>query len=123
MAGAAVTDQIDQQNFSDGAGGRGNASPWVSSERMTSTRDQSPISYAGKVKVPTLILANTGDYRVPITQSYKLFHALRDAGVTSQFIAYPINAHNASDPVRQRDVQERWIGWLEKYLNEAPAGK
>jgi dipeptidyl aminopeptidase/acylaminoacyl peptidase len=123
VAGAAVTDQIDQQNFSDGAGGRGNASPWVSPERMTSTRDQSPISYAGKIKTPTLILANTGDYRVPITQSYKLFHALRDAGVTSQFIAYPINAHNASDPVRQRDVQERWIGWLEKYLNESPAGK
>ena len=23
----------------------------------------------------------------------------------------------SSDPVRQRDVQERWIGWLEKYLN------
>jgi dipeptidyl aminopeptidase/acylaminoacyl peptidase len=123
VAGAAVTDQIDQQNFSDGAGGRGNASPWVSPERMASTRDQSPISYAGKIKAPTLILANTGDYRVPITQSYKLFHALRDAGVTSQFIAYPINAHNASDPVRQRDVQERWIGWLEKFLSDVPAGK
>ena len=123
VAGAAVTDQIDQQNFSDGAGGRGNASPWVNADRMTSVRDQSPISYAGKIKAPTLILANTGDYRVPITQSYKLFHALRDAGVTSQFIAYPINSHNASDPVRQRDVQERWIGWLEKYLNDAPAGR
>ncbi|HXT72171.1 MAG TPA: S9 family peptidase [Vicinamibacterales bacterium] len=117
VAGAAVTDQIDQQNFSDGAGGRGNNSPWVSADRMTSVREQSPISYAGKIKAPTLILANTGDYRVPITQSYKLFHALKDAGVTTQFIAYPINAHNASDPVRQRDVQERWIGWLEKYLN------
>ena len=123
VAGAAVTDQIDQQNFSDGAGGRGNASPWVNADRMTSVRDQSPISYVGKIKAPTLILANTGDYRVPITQSYKLFHALRDAGVTSQFIAYPINAHNASDPVRQRDVQERWIGWLEKYLNDAPSGR
>jgi dipeptidyl aminopeptidase/acylaminoacyl peptidase len=123
VAGAAVTDQIDQQNFSDGAGGRGGPnSPWVNADRMASVREQSPISYAGKVKAPTLILANTGDYRVPITQSYKFFHALRDAGVTTQFIAYPINAHNASDPVRQRDVQERWIGWLEKYLNEPPAG-
>jgi dipeptidyl aminopeptidase/acylaminoacyl peptidase len=123
VAGAAVTDQIDQQNFSDGAGGRGNASPWVNPDRMTSVRDQSPISYAGKIKAPTLILANTGDYRVPITQSYKLFHALRDAGVTTQFIAYPINSHNASDPVRQRDVQERWIGWLEKFLTDPPSGR
>jgi dipeptidyl aminopeptidase/acylaminoacyl peptidase len=121
VAGAAVTDRIDQQNFSDGAGGRGGAnSPWLNEQQMASQREQSPITYAGKIKAPTLILANTGDYRVPITQSYKLFHALRDAGVTTQFIAYPINAHNASDPVRQRDVQERWIGWLEKYLNDAP---
>lgn len=118
VAGAAVTDRIDQQNFSDGAGGRGGTnSPWVNPEAMDRERAQSPISYAAKIKAPTLILANTGDYRVPITQSYKLFHALRAAGVTARFVAYPINAHNASDPVRQRDVQERWIGWLERYLN------
>jgi dipeptidyl aminopeptidase/acylaminoacyl peptidase len=123
VAGAAVTDRIDQQSFSDGAGGRGGAnSPWVNPEAMTRELSQSPITYAGKIKAPTLILANTGDYRVPITQSYKLFHALRAAGTTSRFVAYPINAHNASDPVRQRDVQERWIGWLERYLNEAPNG-
>ena len=47
--------------------------------------------------------------------------SLRAAGVTSRFVAYPINAHNASDPVRQRDVQERWIGWIERYLNDATA--
>jgi dipeptidyl aminopeptidase/acylaminoacyl peptidase len=126
VAGAAVTDRIDQQSFSDGAGGRGGGaggnsnSPWVNPEAMTRELSQSPIAYAGKIKAPTLILANTGDYRVPITQSYKLFHALRAAGTTSRFVAYPINAHNASDPVRQRDVQERWIGWIERYLNEPP---
>jgi dipeptidyl aminopeptidase/acylaminoacyl peptidase len=122
VAGAAVTDRLDQQNFSDGASGpRGGVSPWLNAESMERERTQSPITYAGKIKAPTLILANTGDYRVPITQSYKLFHALRDAGVTSRFVAYPIAGHNATDPVRQRDVQERWIGWLERYLNDAPA--
>ena len=120
VAGAAVTDRLDQQSFSDGAG-RGNA--WINDQAFAREREQSPIAYAGKIKAPTLILSNTGDYRVPITQSYKLFHALRAAGVPTQFVAYPINSHNASDPVRQRDVQERWIGWLEKYLNEAPAGR
>jgi dipeptidyl aminopeptidase/acylaminoacyl peptidase len=120
VAGAAVTDRLDQQTFSDG-GGRGNA--WINAEAFAREREQSPIAYASNIKAPTLILANTGDYRVPITQSYKLFHALRAAGIPTQFVAYPINAHNAVDPVRQRDVQERWIGWLEKYLNEAPAGR
>ncbi len=123
VAGAAVTDRLDQQNFSDGASGArgGNNSPWLNAEVMDRERAQSPMTYAGKIKAPTLILANTGDYRVPITQSYKLFHALRDAGVTSRFVAYPIFGHNATDPVRQRDVQERWIGWLERYLNDTPA--
>jgi dipeptidyl aminopeptidase/acylaminoacyl peptidase len=113
VAGAAVTDRLDQQSFSDGAG-RGSA--WINDQAFAREREQSPIAYAGKIKAPTLILSNTGDYRVPITQSYKLFHALRAAGVPTQFVAYPINSHNASDPVRQRDVQERWIGWLDKYL-------
>ncbi len=117
VAGAAVTDRLDQQSFSDGAG-RGNA--WINAEVMAREREQSPITYSGKIKAPTLILANTGDYRVPTTQSYKLFHALRAAGVTTQFVAYPINAHNASDPVRQRDVLERWVGWFERHLNDVP---
>ena len=121
VAGAAVTDQLDQQNFGDGAGARG-GQPYLNPQTMESVRAQSPITYAGKIKAPTLILANTGDYRVPITNSYKLFHTISAAGTTVQFFAYPIYGHNATDPVRQRDVQERWVGWLEKYLNAPPSG-
>lgn len=117
VTGASVTDRLDQQNFSDGAG-RGNA--WINPEVMERERAQSPITYAGQIKAPTLILSNTGDYRVPITQSYKLFHALRAKGVTTRFVAYPINLHNAPDPVHQRDVLERWVGWFERYLNDPP---
>jgi dipeptidyl aminopeptidase/acylaminoacyl peptidase len=120
VAGAAVTDQLDQQMLGDGANQRGQNSPFVSQQAMDRIREQSPISYVSKMKAPTLILSNVGDYRVPITQSYKLFHALKDHGVTTQFIAYPIPGHNAADPVRQRDVQRRWMGWIAQYLN-APA--
>ena len=45
------------------------------------------------------------DYRVPITQSYKLFHALKDFGVTTQFVAYPISGHNAR-PIRPMTAAE-----------------
>ena len=118
VTGASVTNQLDQYNLSDGAGGgRGANSPWVSAQAMERMHAQSPITYAANIKAPTLIMHNVGDYRVTITQSYELFHALRDNGVTAQFIAYPIPGHNAADPVRQRDVQQRWIGWLEQYLN------
>ncbi len=43
---------------------------------------QSPISAASKVKAPTLILHDTGDYRVAITESFEWFHGLRANGVT-----------------------------------------
>ncbi|HYV99449.1 MAG TPA: S9 family peptidase [Gemmatimonadaceae bacterium] len=121
VAGAAVTDQLDQQMLGDGANLRGENSPWVNKDAMDRIHEQSPISYVSKMKTPTLIMSNVGDYRVPITQSYKLFHALKDYGVTTQFIAYPIAGHNAADPVRQRDVQRRWMGWLEQYLGAAGA--
>jgi dipeptidyl aminopeptidase/acylaminoacyl peptidase len=84
---------------------------------MDRMRQQSPITSANKIKAPTLILHNVGDYRVTITQSYELFHALKDNGVTTQFIAYPISGHNAQDPVRQRDVQRRWLEWMATYLD------
>jgi dipeptidyl aminopeptidase/acylaminoacyl peptidase len=121
VAGAAVTDLLDQYNLSDSSGGRGgNGSPWVNPDAMERMRAQSPITYASKIKAPTLIMSDTGDYRVTITQSFKLYHALKDAGVTTTFIAYPIPGHNPSDPVRQRDVQRRWLGWLETYLSTTP---
>ena len=122
VAGAAVTDQLDQQTFSDGAGSRGQNSPWLNPKTMERVRAQSPITYAANMKTPTLILSNVGDYRVTITQSYKLFHALRDAGIETRFFAYPIYGHNAQDPVRQRDVQVRWIGWIADHFNAKPNG-
>lgn len=124
VAGAAVTDWMDQYNLGDAnvrrASGFG-GSPWTDPKRLQAYMDQSPIAYAAKIRTPTLIMTNTQDYRVTPTQSYKLYHALRDNNVPTEFIGYPIPGHNANDPVRQRDVQRRWLGWIEQYFREAPA--
>lgn len=123
MAGAAVTDWMDQYNLGDANVRRGagfGGSPWTDPKRMQSYMDQSPISSASKIRTPTLIMTNTQDFRVPPMQSYKLYHALRDNGVPVKFVAYPIYGHNAGDPVRQRDVQRRWIEWIEQHFNEPP---
>jgi dipeptidyl aminopeptidase/acylaminoacyl peptidase len=122
VTGASVTNRLDQYNFSDGAGGGGGGSPYTSPQNMERMMAQSPISAASKVKAPTLILHDTGDYRVAITESFEWFHALRDNGVTTQFIAYPVYGHSPQDPVRQRDVQRRWMGWIEQYLGVNPVG-
>jgi dipeptidyl aminopeptidase/acylaminoacyl peptidase len=123
IAGAAVTDWLDQYNLgdanvrrADGFGG----SPYTGNH-MKAYIDQSPITYAANITAPTLILSDTGDYRVPITQSYRLFHELKDRGVTTQFFAYPIPGHSPADPVRMRDVYHRWIEWLTQYLGSETA--
>ena len=123
VAGAAVTDWMDQYNLGDANVRRGagfGGSPWTDSKRMQSYIEQSPIAYASKIRTPTLVMTNTQDYRVTPTQSFKLYHALKDNGVPTKFIAYPIYGHNAGDPVRQRDVQRRWIEWIEQYFREPP---
>ncbi|MEO8025700.1 MAG: S9 family peptidase [Bryobacteraceae bacterium] len=123
VAGAAVTDWFDQYNLGDANVRRGSAfggSPYTDAKRMEAYRVQSPITHDVKARTPTLILALTGDYRVPITQSYRLYHVLRDNGVPTQFIAYPLPGHNAADPVHQRDIERRWLEWLKTYLS--PAG-
>ena len=119
VAGAAVTDWLDQYDYGDANVRRGSAfggSPYTDERRLASYREQSPITYATKIKAPTLILSDTGDYRVPITQSFQLYHVLSDNGVTTQFIAYPVTGHSPSDPVHARDIDRRWIAWLGKYL-------
>jgi dipeptidyl aminopeptidase/acylaminoacyl peptidase len=121
VSGAAVTDWLDQYNYGDAnvrrASGFG-GSPYTDEARLQSYREQSPIYYVSKIKAPTLILSDTGDYRVPITQSFQLYHALMDNGVTTQFIAYPVSGHSPSDPVHSRDIDRRWIAWLAKYLGQ-----
>jgi dipeptidyl aminopeptidase/acylaminoacyl peptidase len=119
VAGAAVTDWLDQYDYGDANVRRGTSfggSPYTDSKRLEAYREQSPITYASRIKAPTLILSDTGDYRVPITQSFQLYHTLVDNGVTTQFIAYPVSGHSPSDPVHSRDVDRRWIAWLSKYL-------
>lgn len=119
VAGAAVTDWMDQYNLGDANVRRGEAfggSPYTDPQRMEAMKVQSPMHYATKVEVPTLIMATTGDYRVPITQSYRFYHALRDRGIKTKFIGYPVSGHSPTDPVHQRDVMSRYVTWLRESL-------
>ena len=120
VAGASVTDWMDQYNLGDANVRRGSAfggSPYTDEKRMEAMRVQSPMTFATKIKAPTLIMATTGDFRVPIMQSYRLYHALADNGVKTQFIGYPVYGHSPTDPVHQRDVMRRYVEWLKTHLN------
>ncbi|MEP1097612.1 MAG: S9 family peptidase [Cyclobacteriaceae bacterium] len=118
VAGAAPVDFTDMYSLNDLNRMRRHSiveSPYVG-ENLTWAYANSPISNFSKLKTPTLIMSKTGDYRVTITGSYKLYGALRDNDVPVEFIAYPGPGHFPRDPVRSLDVYTRWIGWLDKYL-------
>jgi dipeptidyl aminopeptidase/acylaminoacyl peptidase len=123
VAGAAVTDWFDWYNMADmntwagyGLGG----SPWLNDNAMNYWK-QSPMAYAHQIRTPTLILSNTGDERVTISQSYKLYHALKDNNVKVKFIAYPVPGHFPADPVHRRDIRRRWVEWIEDHFESVEA--
>ena len=118
VAGAPVTNLFDNYSLTDGnVLGRYSfkGSPFVGNN-LKDYWDQSPITYANRIKTPMLILHNSGDARVTITDSYLLYHALKDNGVPVKFFAYPIAGHFPSDPAHVMDVYRRWTEWMAEAL-------
>jgi dipeptidyl aminopeptidase/acylaminoacyl peptidase len=118
VAGAPVTDWVEMYDLSDGnvtQSAATGASPYVG-DGMALNRRQSPSSAVTKITAPTLIMCDTGDFRVPIPQSFGLYRALKDNHVTTEFYAIPTGGHFPHDPVMQMDVYQRWVDWLVTYL-------
>lgn len=119
VAAAPVTDVLDEYTLSDSnvqRAGLYGPSPFVG-DNMKAYAVQSPITYAWRVRTPTLIMSDVGDWRITTTQAYKLYHALKDNNVPVKFIAYPVAGHAPADPIRFRDVWRRWTFWLATYLD------
>jgi dipeptidyl aminopeptidase/acylaminoacyl peptidase len=118
VAGAAPVDYTDMYSLSDLNRMHRHAitaSPYIG-DNLKSAQEQSPMKNFSKIRTPTLILSKSDDSRVSITGSYKLFNALRDNNVKTQFIVYPGPGHLVTDPVRSQNVYDRWLNWLSQYL-------
>jgi dipeptidyl aminopeptidase/acylaminoacyl peptidase len=86
-------------------------SPW---DRQSARlyRTGSPITYAGQITTPTLILSGTDDTTVPITESFGLYHALSSRGIPVKFIGIPGAHHSPQDPVHRElyyRAIDRWV--------------
>jgi dipeptidyl aminopeptidase/acylaminoacyl peptidase len=79
-------------------------------------RSGSPITYAGDISTPTLILSGTDDTTVPITESFALYHALSSRGIAVRFIGIPGAHHSPQDPAH-RELYYRAIDeWVAAHL-------
>ena len=86
-------------------------SPW-DPQSASLYRTGSPITYAGRITTPTLILSGTDDTTVPITESFGLYHALASRGIPVKFIGIPGAHHSPQDPVHRElyyRAIDRWV--------------
>ncbi len=117
VAGAAVTDWREMYDISDGnvtITEQTGISPYVPGGWEANWK-QSPAATQTKITAPTLIMCDTGDFRVPIPQSFSLYRALEDNHVETVFYAIPTGGHFPSDPIQTMAVYDKWVGWVETH--------
>ena len=79
-------------------------------------RKHSPITYAGRVTTPTLIVHGEDDPAVPVAQAYAFYRALRERNVPVELVVYPREGHGLSERAHLKDYMERLLRWLDRYL-------
>ncbi|MEW6511105.1 MAG: S9 family peptidase [Bacteroidota bacterium] len=77
---------------------------------------RSPIYVAASVNAPTQILHGARDMRVPVSQGWEMYSALKRRGVPTEFIIYPSSPHALDDPRSILDAGNRVLAWFERYL-------
>ena len=112
--GAGVSNLISQTGTSDIRSNKIDAfgAPW---DNLQFYLDRSPIKYVKNVQTPVLILGGDADERVPISQSYELYNALKALGKTAKMVVYPGAPHGPTDPEYVLDLMKRHIEWVETY--------
>jgi dipeptidyl aminopeptidase/acylaminoacyl peptidase len=91
--------------------------PWLEENRHRWDHI-SPFYALHKVTTPTLVVGGEDDWNMPILNSEQLYLVLRRRGVPTQLVVYPGEAHSLSVPSYERDLTERYLDWLDKYVVE-----
>ncbi len=119
VVGGAVTNWVDEYALADVDHGFTDTffggSPW-DPKYTQAYKAESPITYARSVTTPTLVLSDTGDYRVPNPQAFEFYHALHDSGVEAKFYELPRYGHFPDDPAGQMQAFQLWTSWFEDHL-------
>jgi dipeptidyl aminopeptidase/acylaminoacyl peptidase len=93
--------------------------PWEEKSREIMIR-QSPLTYAGRVKTPTLFINGEIDQRVPYSEAEQMYVALKKNGVPAKVIQYANMPHSISGSWNQVHRMVNELHWLDKYMK---AGK
>ena len=71
---------------------------------------QSPLTYAGRVRTPTLFIHGEVDQRVPYEEGEQMYFALKRRGVPAKMIQYAGQPHGIARPLEQRSPDAQRAG-------------
>ncbi len=92
--------------------------PWVKGARDRMIR-QSPLTYAGRVRTPTLFVHGEVDQRVPYEEAEQMYFALKRRGVAAKMIRYDGQPHGIGGHTNGVHRMLNELAWWEKYLKPA----
>jgi dipeptidyl aminopeptidase/acylaminoacyl peptidase len=77
---------------------------------------RSPVLNVAHAATPTLILHGEQDVRVPVSQGYELYNALKRRGCTVEMVVYPRTPHVPQEPKLLHDVMVRTVQWMDRHV-------
>jgi len=92
-------------------------------ENMEIYQKHSPMFNVKGVSTPTLIQHGEADIRVPISQGYEFYNALKSQNVPVRMIVLPRQPHGPNEPKMQIAAMQSNLDWFEKYLGGSSAQK
>ncbi len=119
VAGAAVTDTVNQYALSDinhgvAAEWEYTTIPWTNFEPFDAA---SAVRHIDGATTPTLIIHGMADDRVPFGQGITLYRALKDVGCEVEFLAYPREPHGFREPAHTAHMLQAWGDWYDAHLS------
>lgn len=87
--------------------------PW---ENAKLWEELSPFNDVAKIATPTLWIGGGDDWNVPILNSEQMYQAMKRLGRETQLVVYPGEHHGLRKPSFQKDRDQRFLGWFDKYI-------
>jgi len=85
-------------------------------EAMDLYQKHSPIFNVKNVVTPTMIQQGDADIRVPISQGYEFYNALKVKGVPTRMLVLPRQPHGPTEPKMQLAAMKANLEWFDKYI-------
>lgn len=90
--------------------------PW---EDVSLYRARSPVFQAKGVTTPTLVQHGEADVRVPVSQGYEFYNAVKQQGTPAEMLVLPRQPHGPNEPRMILKIMQTNLDWFEKHLGQS----